>query len=424
MPTSPAAQPPPGREALARRQPAVQHGDVVAEAGAKARDELRRQRDLGHQHQRAAPGRARRCDDAQVDLGLARAGDPLQAGSCRSRPPAPTTSVSTACACAGVSVIPAARRRRALPARARIIAVLDARQTDRDQRAQRRALGDRQRRHQQAFTRGTRGARRRARGGQLVRRARASRRPAWATHRAAAPVARAYATVGGGRRLCTSSPTSIRPGVDQARRSRCAARRTARTSRRQRQLAARRRQRDQHRIRPGRARESAPAGAPAPACPARSDARRASRSPARPAAAPRAAPRRAAPGSSPPPSGRSRSSPRRTPARRRRSLRCPSSPLSLAGAPARATTNPVTVRVPNGTTTCAPIGARAPGRGSRYVNVPCTGSATAISRKEPASSTISSLLRGGLGQQAREARAHVVGDVAALQARSTAIATT
>src|SRR4029079_18176524 len=89
-----------------------------------------------------------------------------------------------------------------------------------------------------------------------------------------------------------------------------------------------------------------------------------------------------------------------------------------AAAAARATTKPVTVRVPNGTTTCAPIGAAGPGRGSRYVNVPWTGSATATSRKlPPASSNINvgSLLCGGLRQHARHARAHVVRDVRALQ---------
>src|SRR4029079_18773532 len=93
--------------------------------------------------------------------------------------------------------------------------------------------------------------------------------------------------------------------------------------------------------------------------------------------------------------------------------------VSLSPAPAavaRATTKPVTVRVPNGTTTCAPIGAATPGRGSRYVKVPWTGSATATSRKlPPASSNVSSLLRRVLRQQARHARAHVVGDVGALE---------
>jgi hypothetical protein len=43
----------------------------------------------------------------------------------------------------------------------------------------------------------------------------------------------------------------------------------------------------------------------------------------------------------------------------------PPAGAAAAGGAARATTNPVTVRAPNGTTTCAPIGAVTPGRGSR-----------------------------------------------------------
>ncbi len=72
------AQTPPGRQPLARRQPAVQHRHVLAEARPKPRRQLRRQRDLGHQHQGALPGRARRRDDPQVDLRLPRAGHAVQ----------------------------------------------------------------------------------------------------------------------------------------------------------------------------------------------------------------------------------------------------------------------------------------------------------------------------------------------------------
>ena len=53
-------------EALTRRQPRVQDGDVVAEPRAEATDGLRRERDLGHEHAsrhpqpRATPSIARR----------------------------------------------------------------------------------------------------------------------------------------------------------------------------------------------------------------------------------------------------------------------------------------------------------------------------------------------------------------------------
>jgi hypothetical protein len=53
------AQPAPHRVSLARRQPRVQHGDVVAEARAEAGDELRRQRDLGDEDDGAAMPKAR-----------------------------------------------------------------------------------------------------------------------------------------------------------------------------------------------------------------------------------------------------------------------------------------------------------------------------------------------------------------------------
>ena len=56
----------------------VQDGDRVAEALDEARDDLRRQRDLGHEHDDAAAGRERRRRGLQVDLGLPRAGDAVQ----------------------------------------------------------------------------------------------------------------------------------------------------------------------------------------------------------------------------------------------------------------------------------------------------------------------------------------------------------
>ncbi len=74
----PGAQPPPGRPPLGRWQPAVQHRHVVAEARPEARRQLRGERNLWHQHQRAPPALAGLGDEAQVNLGLARPGHPLQ----------------------------------------------------------------------------------------------------------------------------------------------------------------------------------------------------------------------------------------------------------------------------------------------------------------------------------------------------------
>ena len=56
----------------------MQHGDGVAEAFDEAPDDLRRQRDLRHQHDRAAALLERGGGRAQVDLGLARPGDAVQ----------------------------------------------------------------------------------------------------------------------------------------------------------------------------------------------------------------------------------------------------------------------------------------------------------------------------------------------------------
>ncbi len=60
----------------------MQHGERRIEARGEARDELRRQRDLGHQHQRLLAARHDRFDRAQVDLGLAAAGDAVQQERC------------------------------------------------------------------------------------------------------------------------------------------------------------------------------------------------------------------------------------------------------------------------------------------------------------------------------------------------------
>ncbi len=68
----------PGLEPRAVGQRGMQRDDRRGEALAKARDELRRQRDLGDQHQRAAARRQHPLDEAQVDLRLAAAGDAVQ----------------------------------------------------------------------------------------------------------------------------------------------------------------------------------------------------------------------------------------------------------------------------------------------------------------------------------------------------------
>ena len=57
----------------------MQDRDGVAEARPEARDDLRRQRDLGHEHdRRRGPRASAALGGAQVDLGLARAGDAVQ----------------------------------------------------------------------------------------------------------------------------------------------------------------------------------------------------------------------------------------------------------------------------------------------------------------------------------------------------------
>ena len=74
----PRPQPRPLVVALARRELGVQDGDRVAEARDEARDDLRRQRDLGDEHDHAAAVRERVRRRPQVDLGLARPGDAVQ----------------------------------------------------------------------------------------------------------------------------------------------------------------------------------------------------------------------------------------------------------------------------------------------------------------------------------------------------------
>ena len=72
------AQAPPLGVALAGRQLGVQHGNRLAEAFDEAPDDLRRECDLGHEHDRP-PALLERCGGgAQIDLCLARAGDSVE----------------------------------------------------------------------------------------------------------------------------------------------------------------------------------------------------------------------------------------------------------------------------------------------------------------------------------------------------------
>jgi hypothetical protein len=77
-PGAPRAEPSPLIVALAVGEAAVEHRDLVAETRAEARRELRRERDLGDQHQRPAPGREHARDRLEIDLGLAGAGDAVE----------------------------------------------------------------------------------------------------------------------------------------------------------------------------------------------------------------------------------------------------------------------------------------------------------------------------------------------------------
>ena len=79
----------------------VHRDHAGAEAAPEALDQLRRQGDFRHEHQRLAAARDGRGDDAQVDLGLAAAGHAVQqvhaeAGERREccRPPEPGAPVS------------------------------------------------------------------------------------------------------------------------------------------------------------------------------------------------------------------------------------------------------------------------------------------------------------------------------------------
>ena len=69
---------PEGGAALGGAEPAVEHGEAGAEAGAEERLLLGGERDLGDQQQRAAPRFQAGGDGLEIDLGLPAAGDPVE----------------------------------------------------------------------------------------------------------------------------------------------------------------------------------------------------------------------------------------------------------------------------------------------------------------------------------------------------------
>ena len=94
-----------------RGEPRVEQGDAVAEARREAADGLRRERDLGHQHDRAAPALERRLGGGEVDLGLAGAGDAVQQELACSAPSSAATIAPSARRCCGAELRPAATGR-------------------------------------------------------------------------------------------------------------------------------------------------------------------------------------------------------------------------------------------------------------------------------------------------------------------------
>ena len=103
-----AAQPLPLLEPLARAQAAVQHRERVAEAAAQPREDLVRERDLGHEHERPPARVERGGDRAQVDLGLAAAGDAVEQE--RLGLPAPSTAAAIGASAAAWSRVSSTRR--------------------------------------------------------------------------------------------------------------------------------------------------------------------------------------------------------------------------------------------------------------------------------------------------------------------------
>jgi hypothetical protein len=68
----------PGLQPLEIGERGMQHGERCTKARGEALDELRRQGDLGNEHERLLPACDDALDRAQIDLGLAAAGDPAQ----------------------------------------------------------------------------------------------------------------------------------------------------------------------------------------------------------------------------------------------------------------------------------------------------------------------------------------------------------
>ena len=98
------------------REPGVQQRHRVPEARREARDGLRRQRDLRHQHDHAAPRRQRPLGRPQVDLGLPRPGHPVQQvrACCASEAiSSPRTACCSAVSATGAVVVRGQRQRRA-----------------------------------------------------------------------------------------------------------------------------------------------------------------------------------------------------------------------------------------------------------------------------------------------------------------------
>ena len=213
----------------------------------------------GHQHQRAPPGRARRRDDAQVDLGLARAGDPCSRKRREARPPARRSASSTACTCAGVERDPPPARGPRAPRRARATARCSTRaRPGRDQRAQRASAraADSDDTSRPSPAAASLPASARLRAGALRQRVRGRPRRARVRDRRRAAAGSAP------RRPPRPAPPSTSRG-SCARRARHGALEAP-----QPQLAAGRRERGQHRVDARRVRRSARAAAPAPARPA------------------------------------------------------------------------------------------------------------------------------------------------------------
>ena len=92
--------------ALARRQGGVQDRDPVTEPGPEPGHRLRREADLGDEDDRPPPPRQRRLDGGEVDLGLARPGDPVDQQLPRRPGLAPSSAAtieSTAALCSASS---------------------------------------------------------------------------------------------------------------------------------------------------------------------------------------------------------------------------------------------------------------------------------------------------------------------------------